>query len=88
MISTKQNWWWPQVCNEFKNLKKKTPKESKSWNLRPKLYLAIFFWVTLLIISFKDLILAFYNSVLNTTIKVNIRKKINLVNMLSLLLGV
>ena len=60
-------WWWPQVSNIFKKVEKKTSsKEWRPWNLRPKPCLAICFWALLLMISFEDLILAFYIWVLNT----------------------
>ena len=50
-----------------------TLKYLRSWNLCPKLDLAITFWAVLLMTSFEDLILIFYTWVPNTLIEGNMK---------------
>ena len=65
----------PQMYNEFKEYKKHpTLNYLRSWNLRPNPKLVICFLASLLMISFEDLILAFYIWVYNTTIEVAVKK--------------
>ena len=58
-----------------------------SWNLRPKLDLAICFQALLLVMKFVGLILVFFNWVLNTKIESTMKKILNFNNILLLLPG-
>ena len=88
MIFHKNNWWWPQVYNEFMEYGKNQVKQLRSWNLCPKPDLTISFWALLSMTNFEDFILVFYIWVLHSTIEVNIKKKFNANNILLQLLGV
>ena len=60
-----------------RNMKKNpTSIYLRSWNLRPKPYLAIIVWAILLMINFKDLILIFYIVVLSIAMKGNMKNPI------------
>ena len=59
-----------KIIMNSRDMKKKSNfKYLRSWNLHPKLQLAIAFWAVLLMITFEDLILIFYIWVPNTTIE-------------------
>jgi len=76
------SWTWLYIW------RKANSKELRPWNSRPKSNLAIYFWALHLIISFEDLILAFYNWVLNTIKEVIMIFFFTLINTLLLLWNV
>ena len=88
MVSYKALWRCPQVYIEVKEYEKNDPttKYLRSWNLCLKLDSTIFFWASLLMISFEDLNLILYIWVFNTTIDV-IMKKIQSNKILLFFLG-